>query len=140
MDGHIPADAAKDGEALDRRRSRGEGVQLGELGMVEIAADHRHEGAGGHGDDILGGEQLPPSPLGGAEDTRHPSTVLGGKEHGAKHQGKDVEQVVKASPEHLIPACGVDEVGIMSRLNLFQQVISAGLHDLEHLVPGLGIF
>ena len=139
MDGHVPPNVPEDGETLDGGRSRGEGIQLGELGVVEVAADNGHEGAGGHGDDILGGEQLPPSSLGGAEDARHTRAVLGGKEHGAEHQGEDVEQVVKAPPEHLIPACGVDEVGIMSRLNLFQQVISAGLHDLEHLVPGLGV-
>ena len=139
MDGHVPANAAEDREALDGRRSRSECVKLGELGVVEIAADNGHEGTGGHGDDILGGEQFPPSSLGGTEDARHARAVLGGKEHGAKHQGKDVEQVVKAPPEHLIPARGVDEVGVMPRLNLFQQVISAGLHNLEHLVPGLGV-
>ena len=139
MDGHVPANAAEDREALDGGCSRGEGVQLGELGMVEVAADNGHEGAGDHGDDILGGEQLPPSSLGGAEDARHARAVLGGKEHCAEHQGEDVEQVVKASPEHPVPACGVDEVGVVPRLDLFQQVVSAGLHDLEHVVSGLGV-
>ena len=140
MDGHVPANAAEDREALDRRRGRGEGVQLGELGVVEIAADNGHEGTGGHGDDILGGEQFPPSSLGGTEDARHARAVLGGKEHGTEHQCKDVEQVVKAPPEHLIPACGVDEMGLVTRLDLFQQVVSASLHDLEHVVSGLGVF
>ena len=139
VDGHVPANAAEDREALDRRGSRREGVQLGELGVVEIAADNGHEGTGDHGDDILGGEQLPPSPLGGVENARHTRAVLGGKEHSTEHQGEDVEQVVKAPPEHLIPACGVDEVSVVPRLDLFQQVISAGLHDLEHVVSGLGV-
>ena len=107
--------------------------------MVEVAADNGHEGTGHHGDDILGGEQLPPSSLGGAEDTRYTRAVLGGKEHRAEHQCEDVEQVIKASPEHPVPACRVDEVGIVTRLDLFQQVISAGFHDLEHVVSGLGV-
>ena len=108
--------------------------------MIEVAADNGHKGAGGHGDDVFGGEQLPPSSLGSAEDTRHARAVLGGKEHRAEHQREDVEQVVKAPPEHPVPARGVDKVGIVTRLDLFQQVISAGLHDLEHVVSGLGIF
>lgn len=139
LDGQTPAYAAEKNQAggrgiRGRKTVKGDNRVVVNSGKSDTQPQSKDDGQG-----KLYRKGVSPSALGGAEDGSHACTVLRGEQAGEQEQDGGVEQVIKAQGQQVIPARVVQEVGLLSLGAEGKDMVAAGLHLQQRLIPHLGV-